>query len=378
MLRTFSAPLSVFLNITNGCNLRCTYCSAESGVPAADELTTREWSGLIDELGELKVFNAVVTGGEPFVHRDSFFLLERLLMRGVAVSLNTNGTLITTDRARQLDRLGIRDVSVSLDGTTARVNDRTRGSGSFERALRGVEILLERNIYPHILVTVTRFNYRHVIQIAAALRGLNVASVSFNPVTRLGRGICNWSMFELGQSELEELARQLSTARSSLGSFVGEDLLHWFQLPQRLERARSNAGHGRATLLPCGAAKTSCAITADGWVLPCNNFVTYRCGNVRSESLKAIWCSERMSRIRRLEHIPTATGPGCQGCRYNGYCFGGCRALAYLEFGDLIAPDPMCSVLADSGLHGYTPVLHERGNSGSSFRGIDDPGGGLE
>ena len=41
MLR-LSAPLNVFLNVTNGCDLRCLYCSADSGRPAPEELSAGE------------------------------------------------------------------------------------------------------------------------------------------------------------------------------------------------------------------------------------------------------------------------------------------------------------------------------------------------
>ena len=61
-----------------------------------------------------------------------------------------------------------------------------------------------------------------------------------------------------------------------------------------------------------------------------------------------------MQRIRDLAQIPTAEAPGCSTCRYSSICFGGCRAEAYLRFGELLAPDPHCSVLADSAIHGYS------------------------
>ena len=99
-----SAPLSVFLDITNRCNLRCRHCSASAGVPLDDELTTGEWLALIRRLAELKVFKVTVSGGEPLTRPDVFQLLDELERHHIAIRLNTNATLVDREMADRNSR----------------------------------------------------------------------------------------------------------------------------------------------------------------------------------------------------------------------------------------------------------------------------------
>lgn len=351
MLRRLSAPIDVFLNLTNACNLRCLYCSADSGLAADDELSGREWEAVIDELGSLKVFAVTLSGGEPLVRRDLFRLIERLGERGIVVRLISNGTLLRPATVDRLSSLGVRSVKVSLDGASPQVNDATRGAGAFERALAGVRNLLDRGVRPVVLVTVTRWNLERVAETVKALAGLGVGAVAFNLVSGLGRAPCHEELLALRPADLEELAGRLRDARSAHPGLVKEDLLHWFRMSRRLDAGDREAPAAR--MLPCGAARTSCAVTFDGWVVPCNKLAGLRCGNVRSQSLAEIWAGPAMERVRALADVETSEGPGCGGCRYRAVCAGGCRAEAYLRFGDLLAPDPTCAVLADSAVHGY-------------------------
>lgn len=349
-----SSPVSVFLNLTNSCNLRCVYCSAASGVPDPMDLAPDELRRVIDELIALKVLKVIVTGGEPFVRTDVFDLLERLLGGGLCLSLITNGTLIRGETAQRLAELGLWNVSVSLDGTLPEVNDRTRGEGSLGRALEGIGQLMDHGVTPFILVTVTASNVAHVADLVDHLTDLGVKGAAFNLMASQGRGDGCGSL-RVPPDRIRQLAADLERVKSERDGFVREDLLHWLELPPRLE-LRSTLDPSRcrdSRLLPCDAAKTACAIGSDGTVYPCNRFGDYPCGNLRSQSLQEIWLGERMQRIRDLAAVPTSRSRGCASCRYSPVCSGGCRALAHLAYADLEAPDPSCALLSDAGCHSY-------------------------
>lgn len=362
-LRRLSAPVDAFLNLTNACNLRCLYCSADSGRPGPDELTRGEWERVIDELADLRVFTVTVTGGEALVRRDAFHLLERLVHHRIDVRLISNGTLLRPATVARLVDLGIHSVKVSLDGASAAVNDTTRGAGSFDRAVAGVRNLLAAGVRPVVLVTVTRRNLLRIAETAAALADLGVRAVAFNMVAELGRETCQEAVLGLRPEDLRELAVRLRDAQDAHPDLVKEDLLHWLRLPSRLPgNGFEQNGHPvpGARMLPCGAARTSCAVTADGWVVPCNKLAGWRCGNVRTETLAEIWRGPAMERVRGLAEVATSSAPGCAACRYRTVCAGGCRAEAYLRFGDLLAPDPRCAVLADSAVHEALGGGHSR------------------
>src|SRR5262249_8206113 len=100
------------------------------------------------------------TGGEPFLNRDMTDILELTLRYGPATVL-TNGTVLKDawlERLRRAEEASPYSLEfrVSIDGFTAAGNDSVRGSGTFERALRGVRQLVDPGFLPIITVTRTR------------------------------------------------------------------------------------------------------------------------------------------------------------------------------------------------------------------------------
>ncbi|NJF24816.1 radical SAM protein [Thermococcus sp. Bubb.Bath] len=131
-----SSPASVIFELTRGCNLHCTHCIVAAGEPLPNELKTEEWLKLVDEISEYAI-RLTLTGGEPLTHPGFFEILPRAKERDLAVRVLTNGTLLEENAERLASLLDEWDeVQVSLDGTRE-VNDKIRGKGSFEKAVRG-------------------------------------------------------------------------------------------------------------------------------------------------------------------------------------------------------------------------------------------------
>lgn len=104
------------------------------------------------EAERLGVREYYLTGGEVFIVKELEAIVARILEQG-PVSILTNGTLITETRAQAFAK--IRDASpyslefrVSLDGCTAAENDAIRGRGTFEKAMRGIERLVDVGFLP--------------------------------------------------------------------------------------------------------------------------------------------------------------------------------------------------------------------------------------
>lgn len=122
------------------CNLACPFCLEGSG-PGDDRLealTLEDARPFVDAAVDLGVRQFSFTGGEPFVVRDVFRLLDYALERGSCLVL-TNGT---TPLRRRLDELILLlskpnplALRVSLDYPDPERHDRGRGEGSFRAAL---------------------------------------------------------------------------------------------------------------------------------------------------------------------------------------------------------------------------------------------------
>ena len=138
------------------CNLTCEHCFISCS-PKNDSLkimTLEEITPFLEEAAEMGVKEYYLTGGEPFISKELEALLARILQQG-PVTVLTNGTLITDERAQRL--ADVRDESryslefrVSIDGFNAEENDAIRGRGTFEKAMRGVEFLVSHGFLPII------------------------------------------------------------------------------------------------------------------------------------------------------------------------------------------------------------------------------------
>src|SRR3989441_13231347 len=97
-------PVEAMIELTYGCNLRCVHCYNPTH-QAKDELATAQLKALIDQLVEAGCLKLAFTGGEIFTRRDLSEILTYAKGKGFAITLLTNATLITTERADLIQAL---------------------------------------------------------------------------------------------------------------------------------------------------------------------------------------------------------------------------------------------------------------------------------
>lgn len=62
---------------------------------------------MFDDLARLGVFDVAVSGGEPLTRRDIFEVMEHAVSLGVRLGLGSNGSTVTPQIARRLNKLGL-------------------------------------------------------------------------------------------------------------------------------------------------------------------------------------------------------------------------------------------------------------------------------
>jgi protein-export SecD/SecF family membrane protein len=153
------APICLTWELTYACNLACVHCLSSSGRRDPRELSTEQCEAIIDELQAMQVFYVNIGGGEPTIRPDFWHLLRYAVDHQVGVKFSTNGVRITPERAAFLASTDYVDVQISLDGATADVNDRVRGEGSYDTAIRALDTLSAAGFTDaKISVVVTREN----------------------------------------------------------------------------------------------------------------------------------------------------------------------------------------------------------------------------
>src|SRR5215467_11599283 len=160
-------PLDVAIELTHRCPLNCQHCY--NNLPMGDsaarssELTSEEYRRLLDQLQGAGVLWMLFTGGEIFGRKDFPEIYKEAKRRGFLVTLFTNGTLITPALADMLAEYRPFEIEITLYGATRETYEAlTRIPGSYDRCLRGIRLLLERNL-PLKLKTVPTTINRHEV-----------------------------------------------------------------------------------------------------------------------------------------------------------------------------------------------------------------------
>jgi MoaA/NifB/PqqE/SkfB family radical SAM enzyme len=131
-------PVCLYLETTNRCNLLCTTCprTYERLEPPADmswELFTR----IVDQIRDIA--RAVLHGvGEPMLVKSLPRMIRHLKDRGTYVLFNTNGTLLSAKKGRELCETGLDELRVSIDAANPKTYIEVRGKDYFHRILRNV------------------------------------------------------------------------------------------------------------------------------------------------------------------------------------------------------------------------------------------------
>ena len=132
---------TIHLTLTRHCNMNCSYCFSETEyTSAADELTTRDWIGIIDDVTDTYgPVTIVVKGGEPMLRKDFFDILKHIKSKGHVITLVTNGVMIKDEpTARRLEDY-VDQMEISLDGISPETTDPVKGEGRFNEIMAGVE-----------------------------------------------------------------------------------------------------------------------------------------------------------------------------------------------------------------------------------------------
>ncbi len=318
-----SAPVNVTWELTYACNLSCIHCLSDSGKRRDRELTTEECRSVIDQMSRNRVFQFNIGGGEPFLRNDFLDLMDYAHAKGIVTCISTNGTLIDHEAVDRLDR-NLVYVQVSVDGASETSNDMIRGGGSFERAMKAIDLLTGRGIEVSISTVLTKFSFPELDDLShlAASVGAKLRVSRFRPS---GRGKETWNDLNVTSEQMILFSdwlsghQQVSTG-DSFFSVSHED--------------RRSLG-----LNMCGACKLTCAISPLGHVYPCAFLQEpdFLAGKVPQGSFRNIWQTSSVFQTFRQLEIKS-----CESCTRYDLCHGGCPAIAYHTLQKLGLPDPGC------------------------------------
>ncbi|PIR48933.1 hypothetical protein COU80_01995 [Candidatus Peregrinibacteria bacterium CG10_big_fil_rev_8_21_14_0_10_55_24] len=257
-------PLSVCYAILDCCDRHCLHCMSASNERSDTGLPTSQVQSLFEIFKEAGVLRIDIVGGEPFLRDDLFTLLRYAAQLGLEVTVTTHGGLITESHAKTLASLGI-IVQVSLDGPRA-ANDRLRGQGSFDAAIRGIRLLVSHSIPTRISCTIQQANFGVLGDMLKLAKEEHVKGIYVNPVCAQGRA--DLLRDDICLNREQEFALRQQVAEYSMQSTDNAKLLE-------MKKA------GRAAVF----ISASGDYVSQGWA----EEDCVRLGNVFTDSIREMW-----------------------------------------------------------------------------------------
>ena len=291
-----------------------------------------------------KMADFSITGGEPFLKKELFTLLEHLNLsqHTYAIDILSNGTLIDIDAAKRLKDLNkLKFVQLSLEGASQETNDKIRGQGTFEKVIQNIRMLSSYKIDVNIMFTLQRSNMQDIPSLIDLAIEQNVRGLTIERMIPIGSASEHTDKM-LSPEEIRDIFQYIAD-RSDLEYDKGRKLhiLKYRPLWVIIDPCRAKVGVDTAPKRELGA---SCSIGLDGicilpdaTVLPCRR-LPIPIGNLQRDSLHKIW--HRSELLWRIADKRNLKGK-CSTCQLVPRC-GGCRAMAYAYTGDYLSEDPQC------------------------------------
>ncbi len=303
-------PFSAQLDLTYRCNEKCVHCYLDHDDHG--EMTTVEIKHLLEEMAEAGVFILTLSGGEIFLRKDFFEILEHARALTFCIKLKTNAVLIREAQAARLRDLGVESIQVSIYSHRPEVHDAiTKLPGSLRRSINAIRFLRAQGlkvVVANVLMTQNTQDYQGVRALAEEIDARYTLDPTITPMMDGDRSILD---LNAGESTLRQLFRD--------ESLVGDADAFCAPPPAPTEDSMDS--------LPCSAGHTACYVSPYGEFYPCVQF-PLSCGNVRQQRFIDIWRnSERLKEVRSIRLRDLSS---CSQCAHGSSC-SRCPGLAFME-----------------------------------------------
>lgn len=312
-------PLSVQLDLTYRCNERCVHCYLDH--TDHGEMTTEEIKHLLEEMASAGVFILTLSGGEIFLRKDFFEILEYARQLTFCVKLKTNAILIREREAARIRNLGVESIQISIYSHRPEVHDRiTLIPGSLTRSLNAIRFLKSqglRVIIGNVLMIQNVRDYPGVRVLAAELGVECTLDPTITPMMDGDRSVLSLG---IDQNSMRQVFRDAELV-GNVDEFCA---------------IAEKPGEDELNSRPCSAGHTTCYVSPYGDVFPCVQF-PLPTGNVRSQRFIDIWQhSDQMNEVRSIRMKDLTT---CTSCTHVGNCTR-CPGLAFTE-GNMRGPSSL-------------------------------------
>lgn len=315
--------LSIELEFTKKCNLRCLYCYSSAGEPAENELKIDELKSVALQAKELGAKKIILLGGGEPLHFDGLEdIVDYINSIGLQQILFTNGTLINEENAHFLYKNKV-SVIIKHNSLKPEIQDTLADvKGAFKHINKGLKILMEIG-YP---------DKNAALGIQSIICKQNIDELPSMWIWARERGIIPYF----------EMLTYQGRAKENIDLIVSvPEIKAIFEHLEMIDSSKFGIewnSHPTIAAFSCKRHLYSCLINSQGYVQPCTGIDLF-VGNIRETPLAEILDSSPV--IMNLRNVYKKIDGYCKTCEYNKDCYG-CRGNAYQITGNYLASDPSC------------------------------------
>ena len=310
----------LYVEPTSGCNLQCHTCIRNVWDDPSAPMSGQTFERMMQSTAALPELKRVVfTGfGEPLTHPRILDMVEAVRRRDLAVTIGTNGVLLTPKMSRQLVQLGVDRVMVSIDGGKPETFSEVRGA-ALAQVVENIRYLNEaktelRSLYPAVGIefVALRKNIDELGDVARLAAQLNVSRVLVSNVLPYTQEMREEVLYGYGLvSPLKTSSWALKADAWVMWATQEPPRMHW----GAARRCRFIQNH--ATVVGWDGGVTPCYALAHNYSYYAidgqqKQVSRYLLGNVNQHSLAEIWMTEEYMGFRsevKIFHFPSC--PDC-------------------------------------------------------------------
>lgn len=344
-----SAPIIVWLEITDKCSLKCKQCFLDSkSLNKNNTLSLELLEKIIFELYETGVYKVTITGGEPLLYKGLPNLLTLLNEKDIGIRIFTNG-LVPHRNIEMLNNFKIDILFLSLDGWGID-NDVFRGRFSFNKIISSLKYLVKLSNIANVTASLTlnKRNIKNLEPLFQMASDIGVKTFLTRPLL-----IYPWSKnlksdFHLTKEELVNALLQLDELSCKYKVEYQINKIPFIPIKKKIfhDDKPSNASLWNILKvnnnIDCVGGNLVCGIRSDGIVIPCGFIKLLYESNEENSILKKnfAWLWKHSPNLNKLRNIKPNVY--CKKCKLLQVCNGGCRANSDFFHGNKEGIDQYC------------------------------------
>ena len=343
-----SAPISLVHVTTYRCAVDCAYCYSRPPNAPSDHLSLDRLDVILDEVRDLGVDRASLSGGDVFCHPRGMELIELYAEHGIIPQIATKVPLDDL-RARGLRDLGVESIQVSLDSPHAAEHDGLVGRpGHLEALLPGLDAIAKAGLGLRTNTVLTPRNYPGALELIPLLaeRYDNLRSMQMTPY---GRSLYRHrdDLF-LTPDQAADLTDRIKTYQQS----YPQVRVHASGMPDPTfyERSPEDKSEKHRERALCSGNRWGFVLLPNGEVTVCEELYhhpRFILGDLRRQTVAEVWNSPEALALAFPAPDSAPAGSACARCpefvechHVKGRCYK--RALQAYGLDHPDWPDPMC------------------------------------